>query len=299
MEDVTITPGTQQDIVNQQVIPALTLFLSVQNEAVRRSRNLPGYVEEELLVLKRKWGKGDFDGDVKRGLLVREVFDVNGILKNSSYRVNENWPFYVSALYFGAGDLVNGQIWESRVELMRDGVHAPSVAGISGTAMGGARSVLLGAFDETHNVGYADIDMGEVIEYVGTALRDPNGQHGPTNVKDPHMSIPGAWDPNAPGEPTSATRAMFKSIETREPVRVIRSFKMCDIVTNKPTKGYRFDGMYRVVRATAMKQARQIWSFRMVREPDQLPAHGPLRGFAGGPRRREARGQRIGHFIRT
>lgn len=257
MEDVTITRGIQQGIVSQQVLPALTTFLSPQNNRVRRAQNLPDYIEEELTVLERKWGRGDFDGDVKRGLLVRTVTDVNGLLKTAGYRVDTNWPFYTSALYFGAGALVNGQIWESRVELMRDGVHAPPQAGISGTVMCGAYSVLLGSFDERNNLGYADIDMGEVIEYVGTALKDQDGL-GPSNIKDLHMSIPGAWDQNGTVQPTAGTRALFKSLETGEPVRVIRSFKMCKIVTNKPTKGYRYDGLYRVVRATAMKEARQI-----------------------------------------
>lgn len=299
MEDVTITAGNQQTIVSQQIVPDLTNFLASTSEAVRRAKNLPAYIEEELTVLERKWGRGDFDGDVQRGLIRVEVFDVNGLLRNIRYQDNPSWPFHVSALYFGAGDLVNGQIWESRVELQRDGVHAPPIAGISGTVKEGARSVVLGAFDEKNNLGYADIDMGEVIEYVGTALKDEDGL-GPTNEKDPHMSIPGAWDRNAPIQGTAASRVMFKSLETKEPVRVIRSFRMCDIVTNKPTKGYRYDGLYRVVGATALKEARKIWSFRMVRLPDQLPAQGPLRGFGEGqPRRRDASGRRIGHFYRT
>lgn len=298
MEDVTIPAGNQRAIVNQQVLPALRTFLSLANERVRRAQNLPAYIEEELTVLERKWGKGDYDGDVKRGLRAKDVFDVNGFRKYTTFEVDPNWRFYTSGLNFGAGDLVNGQIWESRQELMRDGVHAPPQAGICGTIRRGAVSVLLGAFDERNNLGYADIDMGEVIEYMGTALKDEDGL-GPTNVKDLEMSIPGAWHHNGPIQPTAATRSLFKSMETERPVRVIRSFKMCDIVTNKPTKGYRYDGLYRVVRATAMKYKRQIWSFRMVRLPDQLPAHGPLRGFANGPTRRAADGQRIGYFTTT
>lgn len=297
MEDVTLTAGTQQTIATQQVVPALAAFLDPVNTPARRAGNLSDLIEEELTYLHRKWGRGDFSGNVKRGLTAVTVFDRNGIPYNTRYQVDTTWPFYVSAKYFGAGVLVNGQVWESRAELQRDGVHAPPIAGISGTAKHGARSVLLGAFDEKNNSGYANIDMGDIIEYMGTALPDQHGL-GPTNVKDPHMGIPNAWDPNSPGEPTSATKAMKRSFETGEPVRVIRSFAMCKIVRNKPVKGYRYDGLYRVIGVTAMKEARQIWSFRMQRLPDRLPDHGQLRGFRTKADQPDSSGRRMGHFRR-
>lgn len=298
MEDVNIAAGSQQTVTTQQVVPALTSFLAPMNAAIRRAKSLPAYIEEELTVLERKWGKGDFSGNVKRGLHEVTTYDVNGFVKNVRYQVNPNWPFYVSAKYFGAGQLVNGQIWESRVELQRDGVHAPSIAGISGTSSEGARSIVLGAFDEKNNLGYADIDMGDTIEYVGTALRDQDGL-GPTNDKDPHMNIPNAWNQNSGIKPTAATQAMFTSLRTREPVRVIRSWKMCEIVRNKPIKGYRYDGLYRVVGATALKEARQIWSFKLQRVPENLPEQGPLRGHVTRQQRHNANQRRIGHFYRT
>lgn len=295
MEDVTVTPGTQQMIVSSQVVPALTMLLAPEDAVTRRAKRLPGYIEEELTVLQRKWDRGDYSGSTTRGLLEVTTEDVNGIPKYKRLRVDKNWPFYRPGLYFGAGDLVNGQIWESRVELQRDGVHAPSIAGISGAADTGAYSIVLGAFDEKKNLGYADIDMGNVIEYMGTALPNENGL-GPTNVKDSHMSIPGAWDPYSPVRPTVATRAMFTSLDKKTPVRVIRSWKMCSIVKNKPRKGYRYDGLYEVVKATAMKEARQIWSFRLHRLPVELPHQGELRGFSSVQQHPDSSGRRVGHF---
>lgn len=298
MEDVTLTAGSQQTIAAQQVIPALTAFLDPVNTAARRTGSLPGYIEEELTVLIRKWCRGDFSGSITRGLTDVVVEDVNGVPYIRRARVDTTWPFNVSAKYFGAGNLVNGQIWTSRVELQRDGVHAPPIAGISGTAKEGARSVLLGAFDEKNNVGYADIDMGEIIEYMGTALPEQAGL-GPTNEKDLHMGIPNAWDQNSGVKPTAATQAMFTSLRTKEPVRVIRSWKMCKIVKNKPIKGYRYDGLYRVVGATAMKEARQIWSFKLQRLPENLPEQGPLRGHVTRQQQYNASQRRIGHFYKT
>lgn len=287
MEDVTLVGTTQQDIASNRVVPRLTSFLAPHNRAVRRAGHLPGYIEEELTVLERKWGKGDFSGAIKRGLKLVEIYDRNGIIRRTAYQLDKTYQFYTSALYFGAGDLVNGQIWMSRVELCRDGVHAPPIAGISGKAQKGAYSIVLGEFDEKNNEGYADIDMGEVIEYMGTALSDVDA--GPTNDEDPHMHNPNSW--NTVREPTTATAAMMKSFETGEPVRVIRSCKMHSTVKNKPRIGLRYDGLYRVVGMTPMKEARQIWSFRM----ERLSGQGHLRGFRRNQEQPDSNGRRRGH----
>lgn len=293
--DTNIDEGPPRDCVTDRVIPCLQEFLGPDNAAVReRSPHVPSYIQEELTVLQRKWESGDFDGAVDRGLMVTETIDVNGTLIRTRVGADREWPHYVSALYFGEGNLVNGQVWHSRAELQRDGVHAPRIAGISGTTAQGARSIVLGEFDEKKNEGYADIDMGEVIEYMGTALPDEEGL-GPTNIQDDHMNNPGSWNEDEARKPTRATRAMMRSLETGDPVRVIRSHKMCSIVKNKPTKGYRYDGLYRVTRKTAMKEARQIWSFRL----ERLPGQGRLRGFDHNEPQRDSRGTRRGHFSRN
>ena len=151
---------------------------------------------------------------------------------------------------------------------------------------------VISELDEKKNEGYADIDLGNVIEYVGTALRDEEGL-GATNEADPHMHIQGAWDQSATAaKPTACTQAMMRSIETGKPVRVIRSWQMCGIVGNRPVKGYRYDGLYKVIGKTALKERRQIWSFRLKRLGDQ----GPLRGFRVSEPPRNATGRCRGHF---
>ncbi|KAK5074921.1 hypothetical protein LTR64_001126 [Lithohypha guttulata] len=289
MEDVTLAGDEQQGVASTQIVPRLTQFLSPQNQAVRRRGELPGYIEEELTVLQRKWGRGDFLGAIRRGIVAVDTFDRNGIRRSIRYELDRTYGFLVDAKYFGAGDLVNGQIWMSRLELRRDGVHAPPIAGISGTIAGGARSIVLGEFDESKNKGYADIDMGEVIEYMGTALPD-KADSGETNTEDPHMHNPGSWNPVR--DPTAATQAMMRSFDTQIPVRVIRSCNMHSIVSNKPSKGYRYDGLYKVVGKTPMKEERQIWSFRLQRLHDQ----GYLRGFQRGEPQPDSSGRRRGHY---
>lgn len=289
MEDVTLRSERQEEIASTQVVPRLSQFLSPQNRAVRKRGKLPDYIEEELTVLQRKWGRGDFSGTIKRGLIAKEVLDVNGIVRRTTYELNKTWPFHREGTYFGEGDLVNGQIWMSRVELCRDGVHAPIQAGIGGTVKKGARSVVLGKYDEDNEKGYANIDMGEVIEYMGTALPEEADTLQPTNIEDPHMHHPDSW--NRSREPTASTKAMMKSFETGKPVRVIRSAKMSSKVPNKPRMGYRYDGLYKVTGMTPMKETRQIWSFRLERLPDQ----GRLRGFPKHAAQPDASGRRKGH----
>lgn len=291
MEDVTIEEGPQQDVTRSVVVPRLQHFLSPRNAAVGRRNRLPTFIEEELTVLMRKWSKGDFDGAIMRGLIAVDTFDVNGILKHTRHQLDQKWEHRVKASYFGAGELVNGQLWFSRLELQRDGVHAPPIAGISGTTKKGVYSVVLGEFNEKKNEGYADIDFGDVIEYMGTALKDDGDGLGPTNIEDPHMNNPDSWDGGG-AKPTAGTRALMKSFETGTPIRVIRSSKMCKIVKNKPRKGYRYDGLYKVVRKTALKEARQIWSFRL----ERLPGQGRLRGFMREESPRDSSGRRKSHF---
>lgn len=292
MEDVTLEPGEQQEAATQQVLPALTQFLDPENARIRRAGRVPSFIEEELTTLKTKWGRGDFDGSIRRGLIEVQAHDGNGFRFRTRVQVDRNWPHFTSGLYFGAGNLVNGQLWMSRAELQRDGVHAPPIAGISGTANGGAYSIVLGAFNEKKNLGYADVDMGDIIDYMGTALPDQEGL-GPTNEADAHMDHPDAWDLNGQ-KPTPATRAMMTSLRTGRPVRVVRSWKMCGIVKNKPRKGYRYDGLYKVVGMTALKEARQIWSFKL----ERLGNQGRLRGFARNEVQPDSSGRRKGHFYR-
>lgn len=318
MEDATIPVGETQHAVTTQVLPVLKTFLDASMEQIRHSRRFPVYLVEELTILFRKWSEGDFDGNIKRGLIVKETYDVNNTPKTRQYMVDRTWEFFKDARDFGERHLVNGQMWESRVEMIRDGAHAATMAGIAGTVEQGAWSVVVGEFKQKRDKltgeivkeeGYANRDMGDVVEYLGTALPDRN--FGSTNTKDTathavqSFSAPSRSDhndrnsesdiedPASTPEPTRCTRTLMRSLETRRPIRLIRSWRMHEQALNRPAKkGYRYDGLYTVESKTALKKDRQIWSFRL----ERVPGQGPLRGFGPFNPMPSSNGRQTGHF---
>jgi putative restriction endonuclease len=72
---------------------------------------------------------------------------------------------------FGAIDgTVPGDLFESRAELARAGIHPPTQAGISGSQSKGADSIVLsGGYED-------DEDFGDVIIYTGAGGQDANGR---------------------------------------------------------------------------------------------------------------------------
>lgn len=277
---------TEQALNASQVLPRMSAFIAPQNRQTRESKKIPVWFEEEITALYRKWHRGDYDSDPKRGLQRIEELDQNDTVIRTRYTLKKDWPHYVDARYFGEHAeedkrVVNGQIFYSRQELMRDGVHAMPVAGISGTADAGAYSVVMGLHLEKR--AYADIDMGDVIEYEGTG----NATVDPKNSNE----VDTAEENGQLGDITTSTKALMKSYETGTPVRVIRSFKLARNVTNKPGAGYRYDGLYRVTRKTLQKEKGGIWSFRM----ERLEGQGTLRGFGSNvPTTRPHNGTRKG-----
>lgn len=258
-----------QDILDRtDVLRYLEAFLSPRRAQLRHDKNVPIDIVERTTVILRKWQRGDLSALPLRGL-IRNGF-------TARFDVNPVWlPRRTTAAFFGHGDLVNGQRWPNRVAMNRDGAHGPLVAGISGKVNGGAYSVVMGLHDINKPEFYADVDLGEIIWYVGTALPADEGDK-PSNVKE-------TWDErqmvNPDIEPTNATRTLMKSQETQIPVRVFRSFRLAEIVPNKPRKGFRYDGLYRVVERECMHRKRQIHRFKMVRLRDREGeyAQGPIR----------------------
>ncbi|MGS2645452.1 YDG/SRA domain-containing protein [Streptosporangium sp. G12] len=111
-----------------------------------------------------------------------------------------------------------------RAELREAGIHAHNVAGISGTADEGADAIVL-------NGGYPDDDdRGLLIIYTGHGGQDSSTkkQIADQDLKD------------------SGNAALVKSQLDSLPVRVIRGYK--EKSPHAPAKGYRYDGLYRVVR---------------------------------------------------
>ena len=268
---------TQAVLDQSRVVERLKEFTCDDNAGIREAKAVPEAITEDLTYLFRKWQFGDLGILARRGLIPHPTIP--------QYFVNSAWPYVRSADFFGNGHLVNGQTWGSRAEMMRDGAHAPPVAGISGTIKGGARSVVMGLHDQKKKQYYADIDQGDTIYYMGTALGIGKDDEviEPTNVKD-RNAIPyreSRITKNVKGQgPTNATKALKTSCQTGRPVRVFRSFRLAKIVPNRPQRGFRYDGLYVVKSFEKRKDNRQIYIFRMERLTE---GQGPLRDNVAPP----------------
>ncbi|KAJ6499725.1 PUA-like domain-containing protein [Mycena vitilis] len=126
-----------------------------------------------------------------------------------------------------------GLMFADRDDVFQSGLHGHPLAGIFGTKdQGGAFSIVL-------NEGYEDDeDTGESIIYTGEGKgKPPPGQPGkPGNVQQ------GPQNPKSTGN-----AALAQNVISGYPVRVIRgpegNIRYC------PMQGYRYDGLYNVVRA--------------------------------------------------
>lgn len=127
-----------------------------------------------------------------------------------------------------------GKWWRTRMECSQDGIHAPTVAGISGNSEEGTWSVALSG-------GYAeDIDFGYSFSYTGCGGRDLKGTAAqPKNLR----TAPQTFDQTF----TALNAALKRSVETAQPVRVVRGFKNPSPFA--PKEGYSYSGLYLVTKA--------------------------------------------------
>ncbi|CAE6490171.1 unnamed protein product [Rhizoctonia solani] len=127
-----------------------------------------------------------------------------------------------------------GSWWETRAECSAAAIHAPFVAGISGGSEGAYSVALSGGYDD-------DVDMGDAFTYTGSGGRDLKGTaKNPKNLRTAPQSSHQSFE-------HSFNKALKVSSETRQPVRVIRGFKLPGVYA--PETGYRYDGLYIVERA--------------------------------------------------
>jgi putative restriction endonuclease len=117
-----------------------------------------------------------------------------------------------------------GAAFDDRKDLHSAGVHRPLMAGICGTKKLGAESIVL-------NGGYVDdVDSWIEITYTGHGGNDPQSKR---QVADQ------SWE-------DSGNAALVTSERTVSPVRVVRGF--LGGTDYSPMSGYRYDGLYRVIR---------------------------------------------------
>jgi hypothetical protein len=271
----------EDDLVACGVLPELEDFLGNDSSEMRRTKRFPPVMYDQLLAILRKWRRGDFGVRPHRGFIRR----------GNRWVRNPDWEHVLDGRFFGHGHLINGQRFADRKQLCLEGGHAALVAGIAGTKAGGAYSVVMGLHLPKAGLVYADVDCGDTIYYMSTALQAEPGEVR-SNVFDPD-------DEDNPVDPDTATigaKALLRSHETGRPVRLFRSWKASKKVRHRPQQGYRYDGLYKVVDYELLKNRRQIYRFKMVREAGQNPVHGyvdPPKGLKSQqPREKTTRSKR-------
>ncbi|KAG1805091.1 PUA-like domain-containing protein [Suillus plorans] len=149
-----------------------------------------------------------------------------------------------------------GATWMSRKDCYQAGIHRHHQAGIQGSKMLGACSIVVsGQYDD-------DKDFGDTILYVGSGGGlDNNG-----------------W-PKNPGPQVSnqewtgwGNQALLQSCHTGKPVRVVRSSNF--VSKFAPLIGYRYDGLYTVTHACREKDSDgrfYICRYNLERIPGQPP----------------------------
>jgi hypothetical protein len=269
------------------VIRVIDNFLSNPNHDPRRhAGRVPWEISERLTIIFRKWQQGDFGVRPHRGFMRN---DQNRWVRDPEY------PHGRDGRFFGEGPFVNGQRFASRRQLVLEGGHAATQAGIAGTTTDGAYSIVMGLHFPDKKKVYADVDCGTTIYYLSTALKGGSDR----DVLESHIKKPG-WDAIDTGEDrekTKGAKALLKSHETKKPVRVFRSWKAAKIVPNRPAPTeLRYDGLYRVVDYEVINPVLMVHRFKMVRVPGQGPlralreVQAAQRGIREGKRKREREG---------
>ncbi|KAH7919516.1 hypothetical protein BV22DRAFT_1075129 [Leucogyrophana mollusca] len=165
--------------------------------------------------------------------------------------------------------------WCDRIQCCAAGVHRMSTAGIHGSKYSGCYSIVL-SISEVYK---DDRDFGETVIYTGSGGREQLIEHVPG--KRPRrwgwFNGPQTRDQNWTDQ---GNESLFLSVETGNPVRVIRSSKV--VSPFAPAEGYRYDGLYTVMDAWKEKNddGLIICRYRLERIPGQPPL--PLRRAAGG-----------------
>lgn len=127
----------------------------------------------------------------------------------------------VEAKVFGHNGLKVGSWFPNRLSALFHGAHGASQAGIHGSAELGAYSIVVSGLYYL-----LDKDTGNKLLYSGSGSHDNE-------------------DKDEPAEATSGTKALNKSLETGNPVRVLRSSEGHSFY--KPSEGIRYDGLYQVM----------------------------------------------------
>lgn len=138
-------------------------------------------------------------------------------------------------------DFRPGDQFANRIDLSLSGLHRPRRAGISGSVVTGAESIVLSGVYED------DVDLGDLVWYTGHGGRDSkSGRQNADQTLDRYNA------------------ALMRSYERSKPVRLIRGAGLQNAYA--PREGYRYEGLYRIeaVDRVRGKSGFWIWLFKLV-----------------------------------
>lgn len=138
-------------------------------------------------------------------------------------------------------DFRPGDSFTNRIELALSGLHKTRRAGIGGSMVHGADSVVLSGMYED------DVDLGDVIWYAGHGGRDSKtGRQIADQTLDRYNT------------------ALLRSYELGKALRLIRGATLQNEFA--PETGYRYEGLYRIesVGRVRGKSGYWIWQFKLV-----------------------------------
>jgi len=168
---------------------------------------------------------------------------------------------YDPKTYGAIPDVPVGTWFATRADCSLAAIHAPYVAGIHGDQMFGAYSIALsGGYDD-------DVDMGEGFTFTGAGGRDLKGtKANPKNLRTGPQSMDQSFD-------NRLNKALQASVTTKNPVRVIRGYKLQSPYA--PKEGYRYDGLYAVEKAWMERginpEGYKVCKYILKRLPGQAP----------------------------
>ncbi|KAL1439622.1 hypothetical protein MTO96_031882 [Rhipicephalus appendiculatus] len=155
------------------------------------------------------------------------------------------------------------------LQVSESGCHRPPVGGIHGRESDGAYSIVLsGGYED-------DQDDGEQFLYTGSGGRDLSGNKRTAeqscDQKLTRMNMSLARNCAAPINAKDGAEA--KNWQDGKPVRVIRSFKGRKHSKYCPEDGYRYDGIYKLVKywPEKGKSGFLVWRY-LLRRDDKSPA---------------------------
>ncbi|GFU22917.1 e3 ubiquitin-protein ligase UHRF1 [Nephila pilipes] len=152
-----------------------------------------------------------------------------------------------------------GTEFATRIEASHAGIHRPTVAGIHGNPALGCYSLALsGGYED-------DVDLGDKFVYTGEGGRDLKGtKTNPKNLRTAPQSKDQILE--------RGNLALSKNVENNLPVRVLRGYKLKSKFA--PLEGYRYDGLYNVVRfyLTQGLSGFKVYKFQLERIQDQEPS---------------------------